>query len=495
MGKGSRKPRSGKRFDEALVLEPGAAELPTIDGSPPERMPAGVHVRSREGVQIDFMFEGRRYTETIRGRPTIEAVFSAEAKRKTVLDDIKGKRFDYAMHFPESRRVLRAQAETEQVEHQQYIDVLLDDFLNRYAKKFPARRSTLKDHKKVVELYLRPRYGRLRANELTSDHIIDLRAGLRSGELSAEGRSLSGNRISAIQAPLRGAMELAKERGLIVRSPFDSAGPSEPKKNEVVPLDEHGMPSFDEPFPLHRDPKIAKAAAAVDPFDDRERQAILEALSGQVRNIYCFGFWTGLRTGELVALRWCDVKFEQARICVRLSFSKGVFTTTKGKAYRFVPLFEPALLALRNQWEHTGHERRFVFHNPATGRMWTSTERLRRRWKRALVRARIRYRPQYQVRHTYASARMSAGDSALAVAESIGHRDVQLLSLVYARFRPPSSESSDQRMARVYGPEWGQLQRLLQDNADVVTSEELDDEAARDIDDDSNEEVDPADMP
>lgn len=494
MGKGQRKSSSAKRFDEAVVLAPGAAELPTLDGSPPERMPAGVHIRSREGVQIDFMFEGRRYTETIPGRPTIGAVFSAAATRRTVLTAIKDKRFDYAAHFPESRHVQRAQAATEQAERQQLINVLLDDFLRRYAKKFPARRSTLEDHKKVIELYLRPRFGSLRANELTSDHIIDLRAGLRSGELSAEGRGLSGNRISAVLAPLRAAMELAKERGLIVQSPFESAGPTEPKNNEVVALDEHGMPSFDEPVPLHSDPKVAKAAAAVDPFNDRERQAILEAMFGQVRNIFCFGFWAGLRTGELIALRWCDVDFEGARICVRLSYSKGSFTMTKGKVFRFVPLLEPALLALRNQWAHTGAEGRFVFHNPATGRMWTSTERLRRRWKRALARAGVRYRPQYQVRHTYASARMSAGESALAVAAALGHRDVLLVSLIYARFVPPSSESPEERTARIYGAEWRRVSQLLLDNADVVTPEELQEEAVADIEDDSIEEVDPADV-
>lgn len=495
MGKGKRKARSGQRFDEGLALAPGATELPTLDGSPPERMPVGVHVRSREGVQIEFMFNGRRFTETLKGPPTVGAVLLASAKRTTVLDAILCNRFVYAEHFPGSRRVLREQADALQAKSRTLVGSLLSDFLSRYSQTFPGRQSSYSDHKKVTELYLRPRFGHLRVDELTSDHIIEFRAGLRSGQLSATGEALSSNRISAILTPLRGTMDLAIERLLISRSPFDTAGPTKPKKDEVVVLDAQGQPSFVEPIPLHHDPKVAKAAAAVDPFDDREREAILGAMFGQVRNLYCFGFWTGLRTGELIALRWCDIDWEGLRVCVRLSYSKGLFTKTKGKIFRFVPLLEPALLALRNQQHHTGAEGRFVFHNPATGQMWTSTERLRRRWRRALKHAGVRYRRQYQVRHTYASARMSAGDSALAVASALGHRDVLLVSLVYARFRPPTSESPDERTARVFEPEWGRVRQLLKDNSDVVTTEEMNDEAAADIDDDSNEEVDPADVP
>ena len=162
--------------------------------------------------------------------------------------------------------------------------------------------------------------------------------------------------------------------------------------------------------------------------------------------------------------------------------------------FRFVPLLEPALQALRNQWVHTGAVGQFVFHNPATGKMWTSTERLRRRWARALKAAGVRYRYQYQIRHTYASARMSAGDSAVAVASALGHKDVLLVSLAYDRYVPQTSETQDAKAAQVFEAEWARTAALLASNEDEVSEVDLVDEWSEGIDDDAAEE-DPLDLP
>lgn len=238
-------------------------------------------------------------------------------------------------------------------------------------------------------------------------------------------------------------------------------------------LDEDGLPRFDEPLPLHTDRDYEKAARVADPFNSAEREAILKALTGQVRAIFCFAFWTGLRTGELIALRWCDVDWLNKRICVRIALSKRVFTPTKGRRMRWVPLLPPALAALESQLAHTGEARRWVFNNPVTNDRWSSSERLRRRWARALKAAEVRYRYQYQTRHTYASVRMSAGESASDVAAAMGHLDVRLVSIVYARFIPAENQEPGARTIVAYSDEWSRLAPLLRDNADVVTEEDL----------------------
>ena len=43
------------------------------------------------------------------------------------------------------------------------------------------------------------------------------------------------------------------------------------------------------------------------PFTQEEVTKILNELTGQAKNLIQFAFWSGLRTSELIALRWQDV--------------------------------------------------------------------------------------------------------------------------------------------------------------------------------------------
>lgn len=476
MPKGIRK-QAGSSLD--LVVAPGATPLPTTDGSPGESLPAGIAVRSGRGVQLEFMYEGVRCTETVPGTPTVRNVLDAKRLRESVLTAIEQRAFDYAAFFPSSRRVKRkrkADAEAKAaalVVSNVSMGELFDVFLERFRINNPGGQNTYETHLGVLRSHLRKEFGHLRPAEVSVDAILKFRERLRTAGMSV-------SRLSNVLTPLRGALSLAVERDLIARTPFDRISPTKPKKQRVVVLDEQGMPRFDEPLPLHSDRDYAAAAQAADPFDAAERESILRAMSGQVRNLFSFAFWTGLRTGELIALRWCDVAKDYSEICVRVSWSKKVFTPTKGRRHRWVPLLPPAAEALRLQAEHTREADRWVFNNPLTHDRWTSSERLRRRWKRALRDAKVRYRYQYQCRHTYASVRMSAGESAAEVASAMGHQDVRLVSIVYARFMPVTDQQPGARTIAAYSAEWARLSTLLADNRDEVTAEDVADEAAPD---------------
>jgi integrase len=57
-------------------------------------------------------------------------------------------------------------------------------------------------------------------------------------------------------------------------------------------------------------------------------------------------FYTGIRVGELLTLRWADVDFDGRTLLVRRNLSAGVETEPKGRRHRYVPLPDPALAAL-----------------------------------------------------------------------------------------------------------------------------------------------------
>jgi integrase len=77
----------------------------------------------------------------------------------------------------------------------------------------------------------------------------------------------------------------------------------------------------------------------LDFFSPEEVMALVRAAaSEQDAAIFLTAAFTGLRRGELVALRWRDVLFEQESIRVRASFSYGALTTPKSGKVRTVPM-------------------------------------------------------------------------------------------------------------------------------------------------------------
>lgn len=421
------------------------------------RIPEGIRIRSKRGVQIEFTYQGRRYTETLPGLPTDEAVSRAIVKKQSVEGDILFNRFVYENAFPLSRKFRQSPTTVFAPESHKAdtMGKLLEDFLDIYRSNNPNSHNTISDYEQIIKSRLAPSFHEMDPKEVTKKFIIDYRTKLLSTPLSEK-------RVSNILTPLRGAMALAVERDLIVRNPFHGVTPTKSRKRKKVHLDEDGEPLFDEELPLFLDPKLDEMAKAADPLDSAERTAVLLEMHGQVRNFFMFNFWSGLRSGEMIALRWCDVDLKNKRILVRLSWSRKVFTTTKGRRARWVDLTEPAMHALLAQFEITGHLGRWVFHNPRINDRWQNTERIRQVWMAALNRAGVRYRKPYQARHTYASAMVSAGERPEYVAAQMGHEDTSMVALVYARWVKSPDFTPGSSAAVVYKKEWANAATLVE---------------------------------
>jgi len=67
---------------------------------------------------------------------------------------------------------------------------------------------------------------------------------------------------------------------------------------------------------------------------------------GQFAELLRVAAYTGLRRGELVALRWRDVRWSERVLVVERALSGNVEGTTKGRRVRYVPLGDQALGAL-----------------------------------------------------------------------------------------------------------------------------------------------------
>jgi integrase len=140
--------------------------------------------------------------------------------------------------------------------------------------------------------------------------------------------------------------------------------------------------------------------------------------------IYLTAAFTGLRRGELLALRWRDVDFGGSTIRVRASYAAGQITTPKSGKVRSVPMAPDvagALAKLGERGRFTGDDD-FVFAGehglPLDG------DALSSRYRDALERAGLRPLRFHDLRHTFGTRMIGKADIR-RVQEWMGHADVQ----------------------------------------------------------------------
>ncbi|MGH3046830.1 MAG: tyrosine-type recombinase/integrase, partial [Gaiellaceae bacterium] len=135
---------------------------------------------------------------------------------------------------------------------------------------------------------------------------------------------------------------------------------------------------------------------------------------------------TALRRGELLALRWHDVKLLEGLLTVRQSFVRGQFTSPKSRASRrTIELGPRALASLGEQWETTHYrtEEDLVFGHPDLGTPLDPNRLSRGYMRPALRRAAIEkpLRPWHDLRHTALTHEAAAGNPQAYVQLKAGH--------------------------------------------------------------------------
>jgi integrase len=132
--------------------------------------------------------------------------------------------------------------------------------------------------------------------------------------------------------------------------------------------------------------------------------------------------YTGLRRGELVALRWRDVDFARRKLVVRRAVSANIeASSTKSRRAREVPLptqAADALSRLSRRPEFAASDD-YVFVNRLGRRLDGSA--LRRRFERGRDAAGLRPLRFHDLRHTYGSLLVAGGVDLASVKSAMGH--------------------------------------------------------------------------
>jgi integrase len=351
----------------------------------------GVRWVGPEAVQIDFRWKGERCRERLRLRKTAANDRFARNLKARIEHEIAIGTFNYAAHFPESPRA--------RTSGHARLGSYLSAFVSSLANTVEPE--TLREYRQCADSLVEG-VGDKELHNLTR---ADVRKWIAESPLSKK-------RLDNILIPLRGALAQAVDDGILTKNPL------------------HG-------FKFKR---IDNVKRDIDPFTPEEVEALGQVSSG---DLWTFWAWTGLRSGEVIGLRWGDVDPDGAHIHVRRAVRLGRDKHPKTEAgKRSLSLLGPAAGALPRRCDGD------VWTNPNTGRGWHEAKALNRAFRKACSEAGVRYRYVYQLRHSFASRALSSGENPLWVARYMGHTDVGMVQRHYGKWIPSVDPLAGSRMVQ-----------------------------------------------
>lgn len=383
----------------------------------------GVKPRSETSIEITFHYRGVRCRETIALPPTPANQKHCGRLKATIEHEIAIGTFDYVRHFPDSPRA-RTFSRTPGAA------VSIADHLRAWhdSVKRSVQKESWEEYGLDITRRLIPVFGEKRLTELTRRDVLTWVATL----------TCSAKRINNILIPLRSMLKEALNDELIIRNPIQDL------EIQIAP--------------------DVNRRDIVDPLEIQEFQALMANCEPQVANLVQFWAWSGLRTGEIVGLEWGDIDWMQNEIRIQRAVRSKRTKVPKTRAgIRAVVLLAPAREALERQRKHSQLANGAVFLNPRTGAPWVGDNAIRTTaWRRTLSAAKVRYRGPNQLRHTYASWMLSAGESPMWVAKQMGHKDWGMIRRIYGRWIPSVDPEAGTRAVGKIGAIMGNATDLPQ---------------------------------
>jgi integrase len=157
--------------------------------------------------------------------------------------------------------------------------------------------------------------------------------------------------------------------------------------------------------------------------------------------MYLTAAMTGLRQGEVLALRWRDVDWSARKLRVSGGMRNGKRRTPKSAASsRAVPMADNVGGALDRLFQASAYQGddHLVFGHPHTGRPLDRSQ-VSKRFKRSLRRAGVREVRFHDLRHTFGMRMAAAGVPIRTLQAWMGHSDIKT-TMVYTHYAPAPNE-------------------------------------------------------
>ena len=293
----------------------------------------------------------------------------------------------------------------------------------RHLETLGRKRSTVGDYRSYLRVHLAPHFG---SKSLEKIGRVDVEAFIQR----QTDRGLAPKSTRLHLSVLHGVFEFAIKRGW--------AG-TNPVKQVERPQDTG----------TDQDIKFLDA----DGVEALLRKVPEDLLGTMERPLYLTAAMTGLRQGELLALRWRDLDWGAMRVRVRRNYVRGDYGTPKSKrGSRSVPLADRVAAELDRHFQRSvyqGDDDRCSA-DPETGRPMDKSKLLKR-FKKARDAAGVTPITFHGLRHTFATAMAGAGVPMRILQEWMGHRDFAT-TLIYADYAPSAGEAELVERAFGAGP-------------------------------------------
>jgi len=184
------------------------------------------------------------------------------------------------------------------------------------------------------------------------------------------------------------------------------------------------------PFKKFKIPKVPKTLPAY--FTYKELQQIIKVTERDIlKDIFLTAFFTGLRAGELLNLRWNAVDFKNLLIRIE---NTDTFTT-KNKRERIIPINKPLLSILKNRFPKIIDINKTDYVFGKSRGIPFDTEFISKKFKKAVRKANLSDSFHlHSLRHSFASNLVQSGVSLYVVKELLGHRDISTTQ-IYSHIR------------------------------------------------------------
>ncbi len=277
------------------------------------------------------------------------------------------------------------------------------EYLRYIGEDRGRKASTVEDYRSIVAVHLLPAFGEMQVEEITVPALEAFQAQL--ARRVHRGRPITPRTRNKILNVLH---------GVFVRARKVWALPTNPAAE------------------LERHPD--RASGDIEVFSPEEAWALIRAADDERdAAVYATAAFTGVRMGELRALRWRDVDFPRSVVRVRASYAAGELSVPKSGKVRSVPMVDEVaqLLAQLNARPHFIGDDDLVFCESDGG--WLNDDRLRRRYEAAMNRAGLRRLRFHDLRHTFGSLAITRADI-VEVQAWMGHADIQT-TMRYLHYR------------------------------------------------------------
>lgn len=211
----------------------------------------------------------------------------------------------------------------------------------------------------------------------------------------------------------------------------------------------------------------------VEVFNDGEIRTLKKYLEKhRLKALFLLALGTGLRQGELLALKWSDIDLDNKELRVERSIRqlniinadetkeyKTITQTPKSKSsIRTVPIPSSLIQVLKDHKTQQKLEKvkagpsyednKYVFATELGKNI--DARNLQRSYKRLLMRANIPYRKFHALRHTYATKLFEAGVPLKTVQMLLGHSDISVTANIYTHVMPKEKTQAVERLNNLF---------------------------------------------